>query len=210
MSSSIAASSTDSFRPRATPSHSRSAMSSGTGAEAPMFPTTPIYAQTRRSAGFAGVSPAVLLAGGVAVIALVGVAFALGGPREPAPAAIAATPMIETAAPSAAPIPDPATAPSQALAPADPPMAEPAAAAPEPRRETRVARVRPASTPPAAAQSAEEASATLPSGPTPYAALDGVAASSPAPAPAEPATVPQMSPETTDALPPAVETPTTP
>lgn len=152
--------------------------------EAPAFPTTPIYARTRKSSAMGGASPASIIGGGVVLAVFAAGIFAISqAGSEPAglsePTQIAAAPMAP-AAPLTAPVdagPPVMTeaesaaaeaAAQRAAAPTDPaPAVKPAATAPAAKPATRAAVAIPAA-PPAAAESAEDAAAMLPEGPMPY------------------------------------------
>ncbi len=155
-------------------------------AEAPVFPTTPIYARSRKSAGLGGVSTPVLLGGSVVALVLVGAAVAFSLREAPATEPVGGSVVPMAVAPQAPPVgptgdPTLAAPPSEALAPLHestlpPPRAEASAAEPQARPETRpaarVARARPAPAPAASAdEAASEASAVLPGGPVPYSSL---------------------------------------
>lgn len=192
--------------------------------EETVFPTTPIYARPRKASGFGGVSPAALLAGGVVAIALVSTVVALSWPGPDTSArsgpVVAPTLPVSTApaheTQGIEPMTDPTRAapPSEAMSPMAPltansPANSTLAATPAPRtasaaaeRPTRIARARPAPAP-AAEQSGQDVSATLPAGPMPYTPSEGVSAapSAPAPTPAPALSTPSATPQDTPIVP---------
>jgi len=160
--------------------------------EAPAFPTTPIYARTRKAKSMGGVSPATIIGGGVVVAVFAAGIFAIalsgGEPADlNAPTEIAAAPMEPTAL---APAPETlsveeltsqsgqpviteaesaaAQTAAQTTAARAAASAEPAPAARPAARRAAAAPVTPAVAPPAADTSAEDAAAMLPDGPMPY------------------------------------------
>lgn len=186
--------------------------------EAPVYPTTPIYARKSKASGLP--MPAIA-GGGVALAAIAGVVVAVSWPGASEPVEVAATP-VPTPAPmqaeAAAPAPmtpaasdEAPTGPTETSAAAKP--AQRKAAAPTPKAKpapAKVARAKPAPAAASASATSQDASALLPDGPMPYVPD----ASTPAPAaatPAEPSTAPSMpvTPPPPIIAPPSLDQPAT-